>query len=90
LEAAAVLIGIQVERTQPLAGTAAANKPQPLLLDGWLELLRVAPSWSPRRRGRGGGRGGGALHGDQTGGASRLILNRQRTSSPRRNILGWV
>jgi hypothetical protein len=36
-----VLICIQLERTRPLAGTAAANKAQPRRFGGWLELLRV-------------------------------------------------
>jgi hypothetical protein len=62
LEAAAVLIGIQVERTQPLAGTAAANKAQPLRLGGWLELLRVIAELvaAAPLGGRGCGPGGGA------------------------------
>jgi hypothetical protein len=36
-----VLIRIWVERTQPLAGTAAVEAAEPLRFDGWLELLRV-------------------------------------------------
>jgi hypothetical protein len=36
-----VLIGIQHERTQPLAGTAAAKEAQSRRFGGWLELLRV-------------------------------------------------
>jgi hypothetical protein len=90
LEAAAVLIGIQVERTQPLAGTAAAKQAQPLSLDGWLELLRVAPSWSPRRRGRGGGPGGGAPASKPDGGWQPAGSRIAGTSGPLRNILGWV
>jgi len=36
-----VLIRIQIQRTQPLAGTAATEGSEPLGFDGWLELLRV-------------------------------------------------
>jgi hypothetical protein len=36
-----VLIRIWVERTQPLAGTAATGEARPLAFDGWLELLGV-------------------------------------------------
>jgi hypothetical protein len=36
-----VLIRIWIERTQPLAGTAATEGSEPLRFDGWLELLRV-------------------------------------------------
>ena len=36
-----MLIGIWIERTQPLAGTAATEGREPLRFDGWLELLRV-------------------------------------------------
>jgi hypothetical protein len=36
-----VLIRIWIERTQPLAGTAAIEDAEPLHFDGWLELLRV-------------------------------------------------
>jgi hypothetical protein len=36
-----VLIGVWIERTQPLAGTAATEGAEPLRFDGWLELLRV-------------------------------------------------
>jgi hypothetical protein len=36
-----VLIRLRIERTQPLAGTAATNGHEPLRFDGWLELLRV-------------------------------------------------
>jgi hypothetical protein len=36
-----VLPRIQLERTQPLAGTAAAKEAQPRRFGGWLELLRV-------------------------------------------------
>jgi hypothetical protein len=36
-----VLIRIWVERTLPLAGTAAVEQAEPLRFDGWLELLRV-------------------------------------------------
>jgi hypothetical protein len=36
-----VLIHIWIERTQPLAGTAATRASKPLRFDGWLELLRV-------------------------------------------------
>lgn len=34
-----MLIRIWVERTQPLAGTAAAEDAEPRRFDGWLELL---------------------------------------------------
>jgi hypothetical protein len=40
-EAAAVLIRVWIEGTQPLAGTAATKGSEPLRFDGWLELLRV-------------------------------------------------
>jgi hypothetical protein len=40
-EAAAVLIRVWIEGTQPLAGTAATEGSEPLPFDGWLELLRV-------------------------------------------------
>ena len=30
-----------IERTQPVAGTAATDEAGPLRFDGWLELLRV-------------------------------------------------
>lgn len=36
-----MLIRVWVERTQPLAGTAATGEAEPLAFDGWLELLRV-------------------------------------------------
>ena len=36
-----MLIRIQIEGTQPLAGTAATKGSKPLRFDGWLELLRV-------------------------------------------------
>jgi hypothetical protein len=36
-----VLIHIWVERTQPLAGTAAVEEAEPLRFEGWLELLGV-------------------------------------------------
>jgi hypothetical protein len=38
---AGVLIRVWVERTKPLAGTAATGEAEPLAFDGWLELLRV-------------------------------------------------
>jgi catechol 2,3-dioxygenase-like lactoylglutathione lyase family enzyme len=40
-EAAAVLIRLCIEGSQPLSGTAAAEGSEPLRFDGWLELLRV-------------------------------------------------
>ena len=40
-EAAAVLIRLWIESSQPLAGTAATEGSEPLRFDGWLELLRV-------------------------------------------------
>jgi hypothetical protein len=39
--AAAVLIRIWIEGSQPLAGTAAIEGGEQLRFDGWLELLRV-------------------------------------------------
>ena len=45
-----MLIRILVKRIEPLAGTAATEGSEPLRFDGWLELLRVVSSWSPRRR----------------------------------------
>ena len=36
-----MLIRIRIERTQPLAGTAATQGSDPLRFEGWLELLRV-------------------------------------------------
>jgi len=36
-----VQIRLRIERTQPLAGTAATNGRDPLHFDGWLELLSV-------------------------------------------------
>jgi hypothetical protein len=36
-----MLIRVWIERTQPLAGTAATEEAEPLHFDGWLELLRV-------------------------------------------------
>jgi hypothetical protein len=36
-----MLIRISVERSQPLAGSAANDETGPLYFDGWLELLRV-------------------------------------------------
>jgi hypothetical protein len=36
-----VLIGVWVERSQPLAGTAATGDLEPRRFDGWLELLTV-------------------------------------------------
>jgi hypothetical protein len=36
-----VLIRVWIERTQPLAGTAATEEAEPVGFDGWLELLRV-------------------------------------------------
>jgi hypothetical protein len=40
-EAAAVLIRLWIEGSQPLAGTAATDGSEPLRFEGWLELLRV-------------------------------------------------
>jgi hypothetical protein len=40
-EAAAVLIRLWIEGSQPLAGTAATAGSEPLRFDGWLELLGV-------------------------------------------------
>jgi hypothetical protein len=40
-EAAAVLIRLWIDGSQPLAGTAATEGREPLRFDGWLELLRV-------------------------------------------------
>jgi hypothetical protein len=40
-EAAAVLIRLWIEGSQPLAGTAATEGSEPLRFDGWLELLGV-------------------------------------------------
>ncbi len=39
--AAAVLVRVWIEDSQPLAGTAAIEGGEPLRFDGWLELLRV-------------------------------------------------
>jgi hypothetical protein len=39
--AAAMLIRVWIEGSQPLAGTAAVEGREPLRFDGWLELLRV-------------------------------------------------
>jgi hypothetical protein len=36
-----MLIRIWIERTHPLAGTAATERSEPAHFDGWLELLRV-------------------------------------------------
>jgi hypothetical protein len=36
-----VLIGLWIEGSQPLAGTAATEGSERLRFDGWLELLRV-------------------------------------------------
>ena len=36
-----MLIGVWVERSQPLAGTAATGDLEPRRFDGWLELLTV-------------------------------------------------
>ena len=36
-----MLIRVWVERTQPLAGTAATGALEPRRFDGWLELLTV-------------------------------------------------
>jgi hypothetical protein len=40
-EAAAVLVRLWIEGSQPLAGTAATEGGGPLRFEGWLELLRV-------------------------------------------------
>jgi hypothetical protein len=40
-QAGDMLIRIWIERTQPLAGSAAAKGSDPLHFDGWLELLTV-------------------------------------------------
>jgi hypothetical protein len=40
-EAAAVLIRLWIEGSQPLAGTAATEESEPLRFDGWLELVMV-------------------------------------------------
>lgn len=40
-QAADMLIRIWIERTQPLAGSAATKGRDPLHFDGWLELLMV-------------------------------------------------
>jgi hypothetical protein len=87
-----VLIGIQLERTQPLAGTAAAKQAQPRRFDGWLELLSViaelvaAAPVGARIRMRRRSPGIETRPGMPAG----CIPKRQRTSSPRRSILGWV
>jgi hypothetical protein len=36
-----MLIHLQIENPQPLAGTAASEGSDPLHFDGWLELLTV-------------------------------------------------
>lgn len=36
-----MLIRISIERSQPLAGTAATEQGDPVSFEGWLELLRV-------------------------------------------------
>lgn len=36
-----MLIRVWIERTQPLAGTAATEGAEPVGFDGWLELLKV-------------------------------------------------
>ena len=36
-----MLIGVWVERSQPLAGTAATGDLEPRRFDGWLEFLTV-------------------------------------------------
>jgi len=36
-----VLIRVWIERSQPLAGTAATEEAEPVGFDGWLELLKV-------------------------------------------------
>jgi hypothetical protein len=41
LGAAAVLIRLWIEGSQPLAGTAAIEGGEALRFEGWLELLRV-------------------------------------------------
>ena len=83
---------IQLERTQPLAGTAAANKAQPRRFDGWSELLRVIAELVAAA----------PVDGEETDAAEEpciearrrmpagWIPNCQHTSSPRRRILGWV
>jgi hypothetical protein len=40
-EAAAVLIRLWIQGSQPLAGTAATEGGEPLPFEGWLEMLRV-------------------------------------------------
>jgi catechol 2,3-dioxygenase-like lactoylglutathione lyase family enzyme len=40
-EAAAVLIRLWIQGSQPLAGTAATEGSEPLRFEGWLELLKV-------------------------------------------------
>jgi hypothetical protein len=41
LEAATMLISIQIEKTQPLTGTASTDGKGPVSFVGWMALLRV-------------------------------------------------
>jgi hypothetical protein len=52
-----MLIRVQIESTQPLAGTAAAEGSDPLPFDGWLELLRVISELVAAEAAPGGGDG---------------------------------
>ncbi len=86
-----MLIRIWIERTQPLAGTAATEGSDPLRFDGWLELLRViselvaaAPS---------GGEDADAtakpMQGNQTGDDTRVHPESLAREQLRRTILIW-
>jgi hypothetical protein len=45
-----MLIHLQIENSQPLAGTAASEGSDPRRFDGWLELLTVISELVERRR----------------------------------------
>jgi hypothetical protein len=47
-----MLIHLQIENSQPLAGTAASEGSDPRRFDGWLELLTVISELVEHRRGR--------------------------------------
>ena len=46
-----MLIRLQIENLEPLAGKAASEGSYPLHFDGWLELLKVISELVEHRRG---------------------------------------
>jgi hypothetical protein len=70
-QAANMLIRIWIERTQPLAGSAATKGSDPLHFDGWLELLMVVSELVAAAGGEDAQATDGPLQEDETAGDRR-------------------